>query len=142
MSDTHTGTTPTWRYNKRLHIVTHEPRTCNACKSWAFHYLEEILANEPSLRTAEQERDAAITRRILSRERNSLLEDNAALHKQLNTLKKMLEECNTQMNQAQLALKQKNAQVIELTEQLATFQLEKRSYSTSEGRHTVMNKQK
>jgi hypothetical protein len=112
---------PEWCYNKRLHIITHEPRTCNVCTSWALHYLEEILDGAPSLRDAEHERDTDITDSLWG-ERESLLADNTALHEQLNTLNSILEECNKQKDQAYLALEDKTAQVITLTEQLATSQ--------------------
>jgi hypothetical protein len=54
------STAQTWCYNTRLHIITHEPRTCDQCKSWALHYFENILIDAPSLNNAERERDAAI----------------------------------------------------------------------------------
>jgi hypothetical protein len=89
---------PTWCYNACLCIITHEPRTCEVCTSWALHYLEELLDSAPSLREAECEREAAITSNLCE-ERESLLADNNALYEQLNTLNSMLEECNKQMAQ-------------------------------------------
>jgi hypothetical protein len=99
---------PEWCYNKCLHIITHEPCTCDACTSWALHYLEEILDGAPSLRDAEHERDTDITDSLRG-ERESLLADNTALHEQLNTLNSILEECNKQKDQAYLALEDKTA---------------------------------
>lgn len=112
---------PTWCYNARLRIITHEPRTCDTCTSWALHYMEHILTDEISLCDAERERDVAIIGN-LREERDSLLLDNAALHDQLSNLNAMIEECTSQKDQAQRALQEKQTQFTEISEQLSNLQ--------------------
>ena len=101
-----------WCFNERLRIITHEPRTCNTCNSWALHYVEHVLNDVPSLRDAERARDAAFTG-TLREERDLLLAENASLVEQLNALKSNSGTQDTQGHHASLA---PQAQITEPTE--------------------------
>jgi hypothetical protein len=94
---------------------------CNICTSWAYHYVEYVLNDTPSLRDAELVHDTTIIGG-LCKALDSLTADNAALIKQLSGQTSTLDKCNIQKEKVQHTLLEKTAQVSALHEQLSNLQ--------------------
>lgn len=49
-------TTPTWHYNARLGIISHDSQACTTCAPWVQHYLLALASRDTSLAAAEDAR--------------------------------------------------------------------------------------